>query len=117
MINLRSLVSVWDQPEFDERFKQAIRTAGGSQLPLQSALRSSSYALDDPLDVVVINRHIEGNRLLVKAGIFFSGVIAGCNCADDPTPTETQPEYCVVLFDIDRSSGEVRVSLVDETPP
>jgi hypothetical protein len=50
----------------------------------------------------------------VKAGIFYTGVIAGCSCADDPTPINEQNEYCVVQFDIDRATADASVTLLAE---
>jgi len=50
----------------------------------------------------------------VKAGIFYTGVIAGCSCADDPTPIDEQNEYCVVQFDIDRTTADATVTLLAE---
>jgi hypothetical protein len=50
----------------------------------------------------------------VKAGIFYTGVIAGCSCADDPTPVDELNEYCVVQFDIDRMTAETTVRLLAE---
>ncbi len=50
----------------------------------------------------------------VKAGIFYKGVIAGCNCADDPSPIDEQNEHCVVQFLIDRLTAEASVTLLTE---
>ena len=37
----------------------------------------------------------DAGLLRVKAGIFYTGIIAGCSCADDPTPIDELNEYCV----------------------
>ena len=48
----------------------------------------------------------------VKAGIFYSGIIAGCSCADDPTPVDEQNEYCEVQFEINKKTAEATVALL-----
>jgi hypothetical protein len=63
---------------------------------------------------MIINITEQEGLLLVKAGIFYRGVIAGCSCADDPSPMDETSEYCEVLFEIDRRTGEATVSLVEE---
>jgi hypothetical protein len=45
-------------------------------------------------------------------GVFFSGIITGCSCADDPTPVETQNEYCELLFAIDKATAETTITLL-----
>ncbi|MEZ5541890.1 MAG: hypothetical protein R3F42_07590 [Pseudomonadota bacterium] len=46
-----------------------------------------------------------------RAGLFYTGIIAGCSCADDPTPVEEQAEYCVVDITIDRLTGAATIRL------
>jgi len=48
----------------------------------------------------------------VKAGIFYKGIMGGCNCADDPTPDSKNNEYCEVQLDIDKVTGKTLVALV-----
>jgi hypothetical protein len=50
----------------------------------------------------------------VKAGIFYSGVVTGCSCADDPTPVNEESEYCVVQLDINKQTGETAIALLAE---
>jgi len=50
----------------------------------------------------------------VKAGLLYAGIIAGCSCADDPTPIDEVTEYCVVRFDIDKATAETKVTLLSE---
>jgi len=87
---------------------------GAEQLPLQQGLSSSSYALDDKLQVRIIGISEGADFIHAKLGIFYTGIIAGCNCADDPTPVEEQNEYCEVQLDIDKMTGETTVALLPE---
>jgi hypothetical protein len=50
----------------------------------------------------------------VKLGVFYTGIIAGCNCADDPTPIDTQTEYALISLRIDKQTAEADFSLLAE---
>jgi len=54
------------------------------------------------------------NVIRIKAGIFYHGIIGGCSCADDPTPTGENNEYCEVQIDIDKATAVIAVVLITE---
>lgn len=114
MMRLSDSLHAWGTPGFEAMLKQEIRRLDPAQLPLQEGLARSSHVTDRPFEPVVISVHEEPGRILVKAGIFYSGIIAGCSCADDPTPIDEQTEYCVVRFDIDRATADTTVTLLAE---
>ncbi len=114
MIRLTQSLTAWGSPAFDSILKQEIVQLGAGQLPLQQGLSASSHAVDDKLDVMLISVAEDAGFLRVKAGIFYSGIIAGCSCADDPTPIDEQSEYCVVQLDIDKVTAEAMVTLQAE---
>ncbi len=114
MIRLTRSLTAWGSPAFDSILKQEIVQLGAGQLPLQQGLSTSSHALDDKLEVMIINVAEDADFLRVKAGIFYSGIIAGCSCADDPTPIDEHSEYCVVRIDIEKATAETTVTLLAE---
>lgn len=116
MARLNRSLNAWRTPDFRDVFKQEVGQLGVNQLPLQQGLSRSSHVSGDDYDyeVVVLNVAEEPQRLLVKAGVFYHGIIAGCSCADDPTPVDEQTEYCEVLFDIDKHTGEAEITLLEE---
>ena len=89
-----------------------LESLGVDQLPLQQGLASSSFALDNNLAVVIMSSSQNTETISVKAGIFYSGILAGCNCADDPSPSDEQNEYCEVQLEIDLVTGETTVALI-----
>lgn len=99
---------------FEEALKKEIEQMDAALLPLQQGLSAGGYALYDSFNVMIINVAEREGALLVKAGIFYRGVIAGCSCADDPSPVDETSEYCEVLFEIDRLTGAASVELVRE---
>ncbi|MBZ0094841.1 MAG: hypothetical protein K8H75_05580 [Sulfuricella sp.] len=114
MIRLTKSLNAWGTPDFEDILKGEIEQMGAEQLPLQQGLSTSSYALDDKLKVRIIGVSEEARFIRAKVGIFYTGIIAGCSCADDPTPVEEQNEYCVVQLDIDKTTAETTVVLLVE---
>ncbi len=114
MIQLTQSLNAWGSPAFDSILKQEIVQLGAGQLPLQQGLSTSSIALDDTLELMLISAIEDAGFLRVKAGLFYTGIIAGCNCADDPSPVDANTEYCVVRIDIDKTTAESSVTLLAE---
>ena len=113
MLKLSLTIQAWGTDTFRDVCIQEICNAGADELPLQQGLVHSSYAINDTLTATLLNFRSDDVNLYIKAGLFYTGVIAGCNCADDPTPVEENNEYCEVLFCVDKKTAETTVSLVD----
>lgn len=98
--------------DFEVILAQEVAALGIDHLPLQQGLSRSSYALDDNLRVMILKTEETSEAILVKACLFYEGIIAGCSCADDPTPIDRQPEQCEIEININRRTAEASVSLV-----
>ncbi|MEA2093063.1 MAG: hypothetical protein U9P11_00695 [Pseudomonadota bacterium] len=114
MIQLTKALGAWETPVFEEILKDEIEQMDVELLPLQQGLSQCSYASGDNLSVVIISVSEAPNTIRAKTGIFYTGLIPGCSCADDPTPVNEYTEYCVVQFDINRITAETRVTLLPE---
>ena len=102
----------WGTPDFNRILKTEIEQLDASQLPLQQGLSIGSYALDNKLDVIVIGAAEKEDHIRAKVGIFYTSIIAGCSCADDPTPIDENNEYCVMQVDIDPITAEAALTLL-----
>jgi len=114
MINLKSIVKKWGGDDFPSTLKAAVEEMSVKQLPLQQGLSFSNIALDTNLKVIVLNSSDTESSIAVKIGVFYSGLIAGCNCADDPTPADEQNEYCELQLNINKSTGLSTVDLLQD---
>lgn len=114
MIKFTNSLQAWNQPEFEAVFKQEVSQLDTSVLPLQAALAHSSHVSESPIEPVVLTRSETEAVIHIKTGIFYSGLIAGSCCADDPTPLCEQTEYCELQIDIDKRTGEVSIALLRE---
>ena len=112
MIRLSKALRAWHTPDFNTVLKAEIEHIDADLLPLQEGLSQSSHAIADRLSAIILAVAEEPDRLRVKAGLLYAGIIAGCSCADDPTPVEPQNEYCELRFEIDMATGAATVSPV-----
>ena len=114
MITLDKSLKSWGTPEFKQVIQQEIAQLDHALLPLQQGLSISSAVTDQPVQAMILATQEETGLIRVKAGVFYAGVIAGCSCADDPTPLAEQNEYCVLEFCIDKQTAQTMVSLLPE---
>ncbi|MCB1871741.1 MAG: hypothetical protein KDI49_07015 [Gammaproteobacteria bacterium] len=109
MIRLPKVLDAWQTPAFKEVFEQEVGALDRSLLPLQPGLSHGSHIADEAIGVMLLSAVDAGSSVQVRAGIFFSSIIAGCSCADDPTPVDRNSEYCELQFDIDKRSADTQV--------
>ncbi|MFP5408015.1 MAG: hypothetical protein ACLGGY_01910 [Gammaproteobacteria bacterium] len=114
MIRLPNTLNAWNTPRFAAVFKQEIEGQDAVSLPLQQGLSVSSHVTDRPFQVMLISVNEDADQIRIKAGVFYTGVIAGCSCADDPTPIDELNEYCMVQLCIDRITADTTVALLEE---
>ena len=107
-------LSAWGSPAFSDLLIRELERLPHVVLPLQQALAHSSHVSSDPFKVMLIGAREESDAIAVRAGIFYSGITAGCSCVDDPTPVEPQTEYCNLLIRIRKPGGEISVSLLPD---
>jgi hypothetical protein len=112
VIRLTDTLNAWGTPGFEAALKQEIEQLDADRLPLQQGLSTSSHAFDNKLKAMVIGVSEEKDCLRARVGIFYTGIIAGCSCADDPTPVGENNEYCEVQLDIDKATAETTVTLL-----
>lgn len=95
--------------DFGRVLKQEIQSLDPDLLPLQENLAQGSVAKGEGFSAVVLRVEEDGGSIRAKVAIFYTGVIAGCACADDPTPENETTEYCELVFVIERESGDTRI--------
>ena len=113
MIKLPLSLRAWKTDNFDLIFKKEVADLDTDALPLQQGLKYSSIANADNISVILLKISEDIDYLNVTAGLLYTGIIAGCNCADDPTPVDEVNEYCEVLFHIDKITAVATVSLIE----
>lgn len=102
-------LKAFNSADFEAQFKMAAQSLDIEQLKLQQALQKGSAVLPSPPTLMIISSHQDKYMLIVRSGIFFRSIIAGCNCADDPTPVDSLEEYVEATFEISRKDGSFRI--------
>ena len=113
MLKLSKALQAKHSPDLTAILKNEIQNIDPNLLPLQQGLSLSSYVGKTPFSTVILNISEEADYIKIKTGIFYTGIIAGCSCSDDPSPTDEQNEYCELLFSIDKVTAETSVELLD----
>ena len=108
-MKLSRVVGVTDLSLLKSTLKQEIENLDADALPLQRGLEHSSRVSPSPFSAIVLNVVDNTDSFEVKAGIQYKGIVAGCSCADDPSPVDEINEYCEILLSIDKSTGEARI--------
>ena len=113
-MHLSAALNAWGSPDFEAILKREITQMDVGLLPLQQALSQSSYTDGADRSVLIFGITEGPTFIRAKTGIFYSGIIPGCSCADDPTPMSSLNEYCEVQFDIDKITAKTTVTLLTE---
>ena len=114
MIDLSEILAAWDTPGREAALKRALEGLDAAGLPLlQQALTQGSQVMAEPFQVMVLTTVETEDGLEARVGVFFTSLLGGCQCADDPTPLEPLPEYAQIKITIQRETGMARLSLLD----
>jgi hypothetical protein len=114
MMQLHRVLDAWGTSAFRGILKAELEQLTVEQLLLQQGLSQSSYACDDNIKVVIISVSEASGVIHATAEIFYTGMIPGCSCADDPTPVDEYAEHCEVQIDINMQTAGTVVSLLPE---
>ncbi len=93
--------------------KEEIERIGVDELPLRQALQRGNFLVDEKPVVMINGIDALEETIVARVGLFFAGIDTGSCCANDPTPVQPHHEYCVIQLEIDRATGETRITLLD----
>jgi len=113
-IRMSQSLAAWGEERYRDLLRDEIERLPHHALPLQQGLRYSSLVSDDPIEAVILKLDETPVEIRVTASLFYRGVIAGCSCADDPTPLDSLNENCTLLIRIDKATAEARFELLQE---
>jgi hypothetical protein len=118
MLALTRSAAARNSPSFEATLAEEVQGLGPHHPALrpllQAGLTQTSVVAEAPLGIQVLSSAQAAGRIRVHLGVFYSGVIAGCSCADDPTPVDTITEHCELLLEIDPATGQTWVTSCEE---
>jgi hypothetical protein len=117
VLTLARSAAAWNSPAFGSILVDEIQALGPDhpklQPLLQAGLLQTSAVAEVALAAHLLSSREQDGHIRVHLGVFYAGIIAGCSCADDPSPVDTITEHCELLLDIDLATGRARATLRD----
>lgn len=108
---LTAAVRDWGTEQFERTLKSDIEALDGGCLPLYQGTQAGGRVDDSDLSVTVISSRARGSVIESCIGVFFTEVVGGCSCGDEPF---TQPGYCELRVTIDRHTARAGFELIDD---
>lgn len=99
----------WGGDNFARVLKQEIEALPLGTLPLQAGVAQGGIADDAGLTAMVLRTRDAGNAVEAVVGIFFTEIVAGCSCGDEPMALNA---YCELQVTIDKHSARVGAELL-----
>ena len=110
MLHLPIALRAWGTADFAAALKAELE-AHASDLPLDAAATPGSHVADGTVTATLLARTELPGSVSVTIGVFFSEIVASCGCGDEPF---SQPAYCELRIDIDRTTTAATISVVRE---
>lgn len=101
----------WGTPGFQAELKRELEALAPDALPLQLGVSQGGLADGTDITVSVFGVRDDAQAIHADLGVFFTEIIAGCSCGDDPMPL---PAACVMRCSIDKSSAQAAISILPD---
>jgi hypothetical protein len=111
MPRLANALRDWGTDGFAATLKRELLALGPGALPLHLGTTQGGIVDDSALDATVLAFEDEGERIGVRIGCFFTEVVGGCSCGDDPMPAHA---YCELRVSIDKATGEAEIGPITD---
>lgn len=112
-MDLKRAIESWGTPGFRDVLKEEIGRMDAAAFPLQQALTRGNFLPGEKPGVMINGIDAFEDTIVVRVGLLFAGVDTGSCCADDPTPVQPHHEYCVIQLEIERATGQTRMTLLE----
>ena len=109
MTDLPDSLHAWGPEAFAATLKREIEALPPGALPLDWATAHGGRVDDGAVVATVTAAADAGTHLEARVGVFFSEVIAGCSCGDEPF---SQPGYCEIEVRIDKATAGAGFALI-----
>jgi len=94
---------------FKKALKRELENLPAGTLPLEQGTSRGGFVDDNEISVSVINATQNENSIQAKVGVFFTEIIAGCSCGDEPI---AENAYCEMLICIDNTTSEAEFIVI-----
>ena len=91
--------------------KKELESLPAGVLPLENGLTQGGYVDDNNITATVLNVSEQQSVINARVGVFFTEIVGGCNCNDDPFEINA---YCEIIISIHKSTSEADVVAISD---
>lgn len=110
--HLPKTLAAWPDGELVTILNEELAAADPAWLAPERLLARGSHVVSRPR-FIILGSQADDKRVTLHLGVFFQSVIAGCACADDPTPEDRIEEYGELRLTLDRHDAHAEIEPVD----
>ena len=111
MTKFTAALSHWGCDSFAQTLKSEVERLTMGSLPLEKATTQGGHVDDSNISITVIDVAEQDHLIRAKVGVFFSEIVGGCSCGDEPV---VENVYCEMVVSIDKETAEAELSLISE---
>lgn len=115
MSRLPRSLTAWGSPAFVITLKSEIEALPVGSLPLEDATTQGGRVGGEPIALAVLQAEDVGDAIHVRVAVFFTEVVGGCSCGDEPMPVQARCELRVEIAKADAVVRFVPLQEGDET--
>lgn len=109
MIKLPVSLQRWHSHDFKQALKDELEHLPAGTLPLEQGTSRGGFVDDSDISVSVTHTTENRHSIQVRAGVFFTEIITGCGCGDEPLPENA---HCVLRISIDKSTAAAEFEVI-----
>ena len=109
MAKLPKALESWPSKEFGQTLKHEIMALEQGALPLAKATSQGGVIAEGSISVTVLSVTDEPQKIKAVLGVFFTEIVGGCSCGDDPLEDNG---HCEMSVAIDKSTAEAEFTLL-----
>ena len=110
MTRLGNSLRAWNTDAFADTLKDDLLGLGAGVLPLGEAAAGGCIDESD-VGITVLGASDSAAEIHANVGVFFTEVIAGCSCGDEPSASNA---YCELRVSIDKVTGLARFAVIQD---
>jgi hypothetical protein len=101
----------WQTDDYAPSLKAEIEALCTGSLPLDHGTTQGGFVDDGNIAAIVLSSAGDDRYICSEVGVFFTEIVAGCNCGDEP---ESINVYCRLKLRIDRTTAEAEIVLIPD---
>jgi len=110
-ISLQQCADIADGDALAACLRSALGALPSGSLPLQAGCEQGGLVDDSECSISVLGLSRARGKTVARVGVFFTEIVGGCNCHDDPVRANA---YCLLEVVVRHADGQTRISPVED---